>query len=144
MSAGPDVLRRELVSVDPATLASVGRVPVTPPEELAEAIAEARMAQEAFARRPLEVRARLLERVAHALADDADAIARTIVSESGKPLAEAYAHELVVAADSCRWLAENLVGVLREERLRFPQLVLRQKRGWIRYEPLGVVAVVTP
>jgi acyl-CoA reductase-like NAD-dependent aldehyde dehydrogenase len=144
VSAGPDVLRRELVSVDPATLAPVGRVPVTPPEELAEAIAEARMAHEAFARRPLEVRAQLLERVTHALVEDADAIARTIVSESGKPLAEAYAHELVVGADACRWLAENLAGVLREERLRFPQLVLRQKRGWIRYEPVGVVAVVTP
>ena len=144
MSAGPDVLRRELVSVDPATLETVGRVPVTPPEELAEVVAEARMAQESFARRPLEERSRLLERVAHALVDDAESLARTIVAESGKPLAEAYAHELVVAADACRWLAANLERVLRDERVGFPQLVLRHKRGWIRYEPLGVVGIVTP
>jgi succinate-semialdehyde dehydrogenase/glutarate-semialdehyde dehydrogenase len=144
VSAGPDVLRRELVSVDPATLAPVGRVPITPPEELAEVVAEARMAQEAFAREPLETRAQLLERLAYAVVEDADAIARTIVAESGKPLAEAYAHELVVGADACRWLAGNVGRVLREERLGFPQLVLRQKRGRIRYEPLGVVAIVTP
>ncbi|HEY6075546.1 MAG TPA: hypothetical protein VIV36_01820 [Gaiella sp.] len=34
MSAGPDVVARELVPLDPATLESVGRVAMTPPEEL--------------------------------------------------------------------------------------------------------------
>jgi acyl-CoA reductase-like NAD-dependent aldehyde dehydrogenase len=144
VTAGPEVLTRELVSVDPATLAPLGRVEVTPPEELAEAVAEARLAQVAFAREPLEARSELLARVAHVLVEDADAIARAISSETGKPLAEAYAHELVVGADACRWHADNLGRVLRDERLGFPQLVLRQKRGWIRYEPLGVVGVVTP
>ena len=144
VSAGPDVASRELVSIDPATLEPLGRVPVTPPEELAEVVVEARLAQAAFAREPLEARSRLLERVVHALVEDADAIARTISTESGKPLAEAYAHELVVSADACRWHAENLGRLLREERLGFPQLVLRQKRGSIRYEPLGVVGIVTP
>ena len=144
MSAGADVSGRELVSFDPATLSEVGRVAVTAPEELSEIVAEARMAQQAFAREPLASRRRLLERVAHALVDDADAIAETIVAESGKPLAEAYAHDLVVGADACRWHAANAERVLGEEQLAFPQLVFRQKRGWLRYEPLGVVALVTP
>jgi acyl-CoA reductase-like NAD-dependent aldehyde dehydrogenase len=144
VSAGPDVASAELVSVDPATLRALGAVPVTPPEELSEVVAEARLAQVAFAREPLEERSRLLERVVHALVEDADAIASTISAESGKPLAEAYAHDLVVSADACRWHAESLERVLREERVAFPQLVLRQKRAAIRYEPLGVVAVVTP
>jgi acyl-CoA reductase-like NAD-dependent aldehyde dehydrogenase len=144
VTAGADVSRRELVSFDPATLTEVGRVAVTAPEEAAEIVAEARMAQRAFAREPLERRRRLLERVGHVLVDDADAIAQTIVAESGKPLAEAYAHDLVVAADACRWHAANVEHVLGEERLAFPQLVFRQKRGWLRYEPLGVVALVTP
>jgi succinate-semialdehyde dehydrogenase/glutarate-semialdehyde dehydrogenase len=144
VSAGAEVSRRELVSVDPATLSEVGRVAVTAPEELAEVVAEARMAQQAFAREPLEARRRLLERVSHVLVEEVDAIARTVVAESGKPLAEAYAHDVVVAADACRWHAANLERVLGEERLAFPQLVFRQKRGWLRYEPLGVVALVTP
>jgi acyl-CoA reductase-like NAD-dependent aldehyde dehydrogenase len=144
VSAGPDVASVELVSVDPATLEPLGVVAVTPPEELSEIVAEARLAQAAFAREPLEVRSGLLDRVVHALVEDADAIAHTISTESGKPLAEAYAHELVVSADACRWHAVNLGRVLREEPIGFPQLVLKQKRGAIRYEPLGVVAVVTP
>lgn len=144
MSAGPDVASRELVSVDPATLAPLGRVPVTPPEELAEVVAEARLAQASFGREPFEVRSRLLSRVVHALVESADELARTISSESGKPLAEAYAHDLVVSADACRWHADNAGRILREERLGFPQLVLRQKHASIRYEPLGVVGIVTP
>jgi acyl-CoA reductase-like NAD-dependent aldehyde dehydrogenase len=102
------------------------------------------MAQRSFAREPLEARRQLLERVSHLLVEDADALARIIVLESGKPLAEAYAHDLVVGADACRWHASNLERVLGDERLAFPQLVLRQKRGWLRYEPLGVVGLVTP
>ena len=144
MSAAPDVAARELVPVDPATLEPLGRVRITPPEELGEAISEARMAQEQFAREPLEARRRLLEAVVHALVVDDEAIARTIVAESGKPLAEAYAHDLIVAADSCTWLAANLGSALQEERFRFAQLVLRHKRGAIRHDPLGVVAVVSP
>jgi hypothetical protein len=34
VSAGPDVVARERVPLDPATLESVGRVAMTPPEEL--------------------------------------------------------------------------------------------------------------
>jgi succinate-semialdehyde dehydrogenase/glutarate-semialdehyde dehydrogenase len=144
VSAGPDVVARELVSVDPATLDTVGRVPITRSEELAEVISEARMTQARFALEPLDARRRLLEGVAHAIVDDDEAIARTIVAESGKPLAEAYVHDLIVAADSCTWLAANLAGVLEEEHFRFSQLVLRHKRGAIRHDPLGVVAVVSP
>jgi len=125
VSAGPDVAIRELVSVDPATLETLGHAEITPPEELAEIIAEARLAQAAFAREPLERRSALLRRVAHALVEDAGAIARSVSLESGKPLAEAYAHDLVVSADACRWHADNLGPVLREEMvLAVPSLVL--------------------
>ena len=71
-------------------------------------VTEARMAQVRFAREPLAARRRLLERVAHALVEDDRAIAQTIVAESGKPLAEAYVHDLIVSADACTWLAANL------------------------------------
>ena len=90
------------------------------------------MAQARFAREPLAARRRLLERVAHALVEDDRAIAQTVVAESGKPLAEAYVHDLIVSADACTWLAASLEQVLGEDRFRFSQLVLRHKRGSIR------------
>lgn len=133
-----------LVPVDPARLTPVGRVPVTEPEALGELLAEARLAQEAWARRPLAARSDLLRRVAHEIVADDLALARRIVDETGKPLVEAYTHDLFVAVEALAWLARRLGGVLAPERLPFPQLVLRHKRGWTTYEPLGVVAVVSP
>ena len=42
------------------------------------------------------------------------------------------------------WAAANAPRVLAPERLRSSQPHLRHKRGWLLYEPLGVVAVISP
>lgn len=144
VSARSDVAADALVPVDPARLVPVGRVPVTEPEALGELLAEARLAHEAWARRPLEHRSALLRRVAHEIVAADLELARRIVDETGKPLVEAYTHDLFVAVEALAWLARRLGDVLAPERLPFPQLVFRHKRGWTTQEPLGVVAVVSP
>lgn len=138
------VAQAVLTPVDPATLAPLGSVAVTEPAGLEEAVAEARLAGEAWARRPPDERPALLGRVAHELAAADAELVRTIVSETGKPLVEAYTHDLLVAAEALGWLAAKAGQVLAPERLHFRRLLLPQKRAWLRYEPAGVVAVITP
>lgn len=133
----------ELVSVDPATLEEVGRVPVTPPAALDEIVAETLHAQRAWARKPLEARRRLLRGLVEAVLEDADAIAITIVRETGKPVVEAYTSELFVCLDNLAWLAANLERVLRRQRLPVRQLHLPHKRAWLRYEPIGVAGIIS-
>jgi succinate-semialdehyde dehydrogenase/glutarate-semialdehyde dehydrogenase len=129
---------------DPATLEPLPPVPVTPPERLDGVVAAGRDAQAAWAGRPAGDRALLLRRVSRELLAAADEIAATIVSETGKPVAEAYTSELFVCLDHCAWLARHAARVLRTERLGLRQPHLLHKRAWLRYEPLGVVAVVSP
>lgn len=143
MSAIPLSARDELVSVDPATLDEVGRVLVTDVPALGEIVSEARFAQRAWAGEPLEERARLLRRVARTLLEDADAVADTIVRETGKPVVEALTSELFVCLDNLAWLASNLGRALRRERLPVRQPYLPHKRAWLRYEPIGVVGIVS-
>ena len=76
--------------------------------------------------------------------DSADEIAATVTAETGKPLLESFTAELFVGLDNLIWAASNLDGVLRPERLRFPQPHLRHKRGWLLYEPVGVIGVISP
>lgn len=140
----PSPTLTELVSVDPATLTEVGRVPVTEPEAMGEIVAEARLCQEAWARRSLRERAAALRRLAHVLLEHGDEIASTIVAETGKPLVEATTSELFVCLDNVVWLAGNLERLLRRERVRIPQLHLAHKRAWLRYEPTGIVGIVSP
>ena len=145
MAAAPElVVGGELHSYNPATLERVGSVRATQPEEIAELVAEARLAQEAWARESLAARKRLLVDMARVLLDRMDEIAATVTAETGKPLTESLASELLVAVENLRFLAASVEDVLAPERLRFPQPYLWHKRGWLVYEPHGVVAVVSP
>src|SRR5438876_1867675 len=128
----------ELQPVNPATLEPVGAVPVSAPEEVAEAVADARLAAERWAKASFEDRRALLGRVAAAVLDAADEIAATVTAEMGKPLVESFTAELFVGLDNLVWAAANAGHVLRPERLRFRQPHLRHKRGWLLHEPLGV------
>ena len=139
-----DAQTGELRSVDPATLEELGAVAIAPPEEVAEAVAEARIAAERWAQSSFAERRALLGAVAQEALARADHLTATVTAESGKPLAESYTAELFVALDNLVWAASNAERVLRTDRLRFRQPHLRHKRGWLLYEPLGVVAVISP
>jgi acyl-CoA reductase-like NAD-dependent aldehyde dehydrogenase len=134
----------ELEVRNPATLELVGAVPATAPASVQEVVAEARLAQERWGESTWEERRSLLGRVASYLLDDLDEVTVTITAETGKPLAEAITTDAISALDGLVWLGANAERVLRAERLRFPQPYLRHKRGWLVYEPRGVVGIVSP
>jgi acyl-CoA reductase-like NAD-dependent aldehyde dehydrogenase len=89
-------------------------------------------------------RSRVLAEAARIARVRADEIADTIVAETGKPRTEAIANELYTAVDHASWLAKNAHRILADERVHFPQLHLKTKKAWLVYEPLGVVASITP
>jgi succinate-semialdehyde dehydrogenase/glutarate-semialdehyde dehydrogenase len=134
----------ELVSVNPATLEAVGSVPRTAPSEVHGAVERAQAVQAGWARGDARERAVVLRRAAAAVREHADAIADSIVAETAKPRTEAIANELYAAVDQARWLAREAPRVLGDERVRFSQLHLKTKKAWLVYEPLGVVAAITP
>lgn len=134
----------ELRSIDPATLEPVGSVSVTPAEAIPEVVAEAAIVQRAWAQSSRVARRALLADVASFLLANADELAGTITAETGKPVLESYTSELFLALEHLRWTAENAGSVLAPERVRFTQPYLWHKRGRLVYEPLGVVAVVSP
>ena len=135
---------RELRVVNPSTLEVVGVVEATSPGAVQELVTDARLAHEAFAEATPAERVALLTRVRLLTLERADAIADAIVAETGKPRIEAFTTELFTALDALAWLEQNLESLLAPERVAYPQLHLRHKRAQIVYEPLGVVAVISP
>jgi succinate-semialdehyde dehydrogenase/glutarate-semialdehyde dehydrogenase len=144
MAAPSELVAGELRSVNPATLQPVGAVRVTEPEEVQEAVAEARLAQERWARSGLRERRRLLLGVTEFLLEGMDELAALVTAETGKPLVESYGSEMAVAVDNATWLAANVERVLRFERVRYPQRYLLHKRGFLVHEPLGAVGLIAP
>src|SRR5882724_6217185 len=144
MTASPHVAIGFLEPFNPATLLPVGPVRATEPAAVADVVAEAGLAQRSWGERPLEERSRLLRGAAGALLESADDIAASIVAETGKPTLEAVTTEIFVALDNLVWLARNLGRVLRPERLPLRQAYVLQKRASLRYEPIGVVGIISP
>ena len=134
----------ELRVVNPATLEPVGVVPVTDAEGVAVRLAAARTAQAAWSEAPVREKRAALERLARLVLDRADEIADTVVAETAKPRVEAFTTELYPALDALTWLVKNAAAVLAPERLRYRQPHLLQKRGWLLYEPRGVIGVISP
>src|ERR671930_935942 len=138
------VVEGELRSLNPATLEVVGSVRTTDPAELDEIVARALEAQARWAGISLDERRRLVLDVARVFLDRMDELAALVTAETGKPLVESYTAELLVSVENARWVAAEAPRVLRVERAPFPQLYLKHKRGYLVYEPLGAVAVISP
>jgi succinate-semialdehyde dehydrogenase/glutarate-semialdehyde dehydrogenase len=124
---------------DPATGDELARVADATPADGVAAVAAAHAAQPAWAATPPRQRAEVLRRAFELLLARAEELARLIVRENGKPLAEARG-EITYAAEFLRWFSEEAVRL--DGRLATApgggnrMLVLRQ--------PIGVALLVTP
>ena len=128
---GEDVL-------NPATEKPLAHLPHAGRSDLDEAVAAARKGFAVWRAIPAYERAKLLRKVADLIRERQDAIARTLVMEQGKPLAEARI-EVAVSADFIEWSADEgrrVYGRIVPGRGNARQLVVS--------EPVGVVAAFTP
>lgn len=131
-------------SVDAATGEVVERIPATQPAEVAKVVAEARGAQAAWAAEDVRTRVRYLRRLGEDLYARRDDAASLITRESGKPRVEALFSDIFSALDAAKYFASNAPEMLRPERVPHHNLVAKAKTGWLRYEPFGVIGVISP
>ncbi len=138
----PATARIEAVS--PIDGASLGSVQATEPDAVGAAVAEAAEVQRLWAVLRLSDRARYMTRAAQAVIDEWDELVRVLVAEQGRPLAEVQTMELLPAVETLQWLAESGPRVLAPERIGLARSLQPVKRARLTFEPLGVVAVLTP
>ena len=127
-----------LVSLNPTTEKEIGRYDALDAPALDEKLARA---QAAFARHratPFALRADKMERCARLLDARADALARLMVAEMGKPLAQAVA-EVEKCALVCRHYAQHAPRYLADA-----PAPISDARAFVAYEPLGPVLAVMP
>lgn len=134
----------QLDSFNPATGGHLGSVETVTEDRVAEVVAEVAEVQRFWAQLSLPDRARYLRRAADALVEDVDEVAALLTAEQGKPLTESYTMEVVPTIDVLPWCAENGPKILAEEPIRMGQAVFASKQAKFRYEPLGVVGVISP
>jgi len=133
-----------LISVDPSTGEEIGRVPLLDEAEVAAAVARARAAQTAWAELSYEDRARFILRAREIVLDQVDDIANLISRETGKPVTEAIAMEIVPTLDLMHYFATNAKKILKRKRVGLGQYNYMARTSYIVYKPLGVVGIISP
>ncbi len=140
----PSVSQSTLESFNPATGELVGSVATITPDQVQGVVDDVARIQPAWAELSLETRGAYLKRAADALLDDIDELAELLVSEQGKPRAEAYTMELLPTVDALHWCAKAGPKILADEKVRMSQAFLASKKSHFTYEPIGVVGVIAP
>ena len=124
---------------NPATGAEIGRLAHAGIADLDRALAAAQKGFEAWRKVPAHERQALMRKAAQIFRERADATARHLTMEQGKPLAEAKG-EVLAAADVIDWMAD-------EGRRVYGRIVPpRDLRGTahVTKHPVGPVAAFTP
>ncbi|MDX1645605.1 MAG: aldehyde dehydrogenase family protein [Longimicrobiales bacterium] len=128
-----------LESFDPATGDVVGRVRVTPVDQVQSVVHRARAAQRSGSDLGLEGRAGLLQETAAEFDERVEEHAELITREMGKPLGEARAEARRLGGDGLRREIDEMVEALLPETVTSGSLV-----STVHFDPLGVVGAITP
>jgi succinate-semialdehyde dehydrogenase/glutarate-semialdehyde dehydrogenase len=125
--------------IDPATEEVIAAVAQADAGDVARAFDAAAAALPDWSRRTAYERGQVLKKTAELMRQRADAIARTMTREQGKPLAEAKG-EVLHSADTFEWFAE-------EGKRAYGQVIppsVAGKRHLVIKHPVGVVAAISP
>ena len=132
-----------LPSINPATGEVLAHFERTPASLLPEIISRARVAQEAWAKLPIRDRCAKLRGLRERIMASRDELADAVVRESGKPRVEALFADIFVALDSAECWSRNAAGALRTQRIPHHSIAAKAKRGYLAFEPLGVIAIIS-
>jgi acyl-CoA reductase-like NAD-dependent aldehyde dehydrogenase len=128
--------------LNPATGERLGQLPVASAEDVATAVARARVAQKAWAQSSFAQRRAVLGHMLDHMLDHVDELCAAIVQDSGKTWENALLGEIMPVCNKIRWVMKNGEKYLKPEYV--PSGLLLHKQGRIEYRPLGVVACIVP
>jgi acyl-CoA reductase-like NAD-dependent aldehyde dehydrogenase len=136
--------RPTVESIDPSTGKLVERIAAALPLQLESILWQARQTQPAWAAQPLSVRCDLIRRLGEKLYARREQLAQCVTRETGKPLVESIYGEVLIAIDGIESIARNAPKILRDEHVPHRNLAVKMKSGTLRYEPYGVIGIISP
>lgn len=134
----------EIVCIDPGTREELGRVTIFSAAEVEDAVARARAAQPAWATRSFGERGEIILKARELMLQRVDEIGLLISRETGKPVSEAIAMEIVPTLDAMYFLARQAAKLLRPQKIDIGQYGLMGRSSRIVYKPIGVVGIISP
>src|SRR6202158_5798284 len=132
-----------LPSINPATGEVLAHFERTTASLLPEIVSRARVTQSASAKHPIHDRCAKLRGLRERIMASRHELEDAVVRESGKPRVEALFADIFVALDSAEYWSRNAAGALRTQRVPHHSIAAKAKRGYLAYDPLGVIAILS-
>jgi succinate-semialdehyde dehydrogenase/glutarate-semialdehyde dehydrogenase len=133
-----------ITSINPATEKEVGRVTALDRQGAVDAVAAAKEAYPSWSRTPVKERAKILKRWLEIMLAEEDELARLVSAEGGKPVAEARLVDVFPGLETLKYFAGHLEEMLAFRPVPPEQLLFAHWEAGYRFDPLGVMAVITP
>lgn len=133
-----------LVSVDPSTGSPLARIRAAGAAGVHRAVESAAVASALWRGSPFQERAHRLRALASAVRHCAEEIASLVAHEEGKPFLEALTLEILPALDHLKFLAGHAGGLNLLDPVDARVPLYAHKRVHDLYDPIGVVAILTP
>jgi acyl-CoA reductase-like NAD-dependent aldehyde dehydrogenase len=134
----------EIAVENPATGEVIAYVADLSAEKVAELASRGRAAQPGWAALGFDGRAQVLRRMRRWLMDNAERVAATLISETGKTYEDAYMIELTYTGGALGHWVKHAERYLADEQVPARTLAVLGKKLVTRYEPLGLVGVIGP
>jgi len=134
----------EIPVENPATGEIIAHVPDLSAEAVAELAVRGRAAQPGWRALGFEGRGRVLARMQKWIMDNHERVTSTLVSETGKTQEDAYFVELTYTGGALAFWIKNADRLLADESVPVSTLALKGKKLAVRYEPIGLVGVISP
>lgn len=131
-----------IISFDPATGEEIGRIAVTPTENVTAAVGRSRVVFHKWKTTSFAERKALVMKAREVILAEIDETAQLISRESGKPFGEAIAMEIAPVLDLMQWVARGAEKMLRPKRIGIGLYSLLGRSSKIVYKPLGVVGII--
>ena len=113
------------------------------PDDVADLVATLRTVHASGRTRPIEWRLAQLDGLARMVSEHEADTTAALADDLGRSAAEAWIADIMPAQSEIEYARKHLKKWMRPRRTRLP-LNQRPGRGWIQYEPLGVVLVIGP
>jgi acyl-CoA reductase-like NAD-dependent aldehyde dehydrogenase len=134
----------EIPVENPATGEVIAHVADLGAERVSELARRGRAAQPAWQAIGFDGRNRIIRRLQKWVMDNADRVAATIVSETGKTYEDAYMAEITYVGGAIDYWCKHGASFLADEPISPKTLAVTGKRMVVRYEPLGLIGVIGP
>ena len=128
----------------PATGAALADVEPTPLEGIDAIVAKAREAQAAWAALDIAKRIKAISGVKKRILARAEATAKTVHEETGKPEVEALLGEILASADVVSYWADIIADELEPFEAEIDAMSYPKKSGLVHREARGTIAVIMP